>query len=202
MLSGGCRAGANVVLITLSAEWSASFAATNKRASGERGREEGIEGARRGLLTAFPYKERAGGGKRRGRGWEGRGGGTGGRGNTRRYYERHQGGGEKFGRRDKDGGIKADKAAEDGGVRTKLTPDSPSTASTRFSGQRLTDPAQVGLTPSRPRSRLGFHSFSPAAKSTAATLFFLYFNQMRDGSCFHRGGFFSCCCCFSARAQK
>lgn len=36
-----------------------------ERRESEREREEGIEGARRGLLTAFPYKERAGGGKRR-----------------------------------------------------------------------------------------------------------------------------------------
>lgn len=37
----------------------------------EREKKEGIDGARRGLLTAFPYKERAGGGKRRRRrrGW-------------------------------------------------------------------------------------------------------------------------------------
>lgn len=62
------------------------------------------------LLTAFPYKERAGGAKgRRGRRDRERG-------NMRRYYERQQGGGggEKFGRRDKDRGIKADKAAAQG----------------------------------------------------------------------------------------
>lgn len=64
------------------------------------------------LLTAFPYKERAGGAKGR-RARE--------RGNMRRYYERHQGGGggEKFGRRDKDRRIKADKAPAQGDRRRR-----------------------------------------------------------------------------------
>lgn len=103
------------------------------------------------------------------------GGETGGRGNTRRYYERHQGGGEKFGRRDKDGGIKADKAAEDGAVRTESTRLTVPTASTRFSDHRLTDPAQVGLTRSSSRrSRLGFHSFSPQPRARAQPFLSLF----------------------------